>query len=201
MDAPKLKRRIVPIFLGAVTTPAPPLPEHISPATTKPVAASILEKQTELLGPALVYRIATGKATQADIDERVVYLNNQGHNFTPESLLWETKVKTSIEYNPHIQSWLKKWEPIAAEEEKRAEKRKIHRKSKPRDRSKNSRHRHASRNKSRNEGKTAYYKPQRCLEHTILASRRYAKRKRIILGRSLRRKADICAHIIKQMST
>lgn len=171
MDAnQKPKRRIVPTLIGPTTSIVGPQPDK----SAKIISANILEKQTELLGPALVYKIATGKATEQDINERVEYLNSLGQKWTPESLLSKTAVKTTIKYDPRIQAWLDKWQPIALEEERKPKR------------------------KSRNKSNTKY-KPKKCLEYSILTSRAYAKRKRIKLGRRLRKKVDICKHILSQL--
>jgi hypothetical protein len=187
---PKVKRRIVPTLIGPTTSTVPIEPVE----SIKQLPASILEKQTRLLGPGLVYKIATGKATEQDINDRVAYLNNLGQNWTPESLLKETEVKTSIEYNKRIEDWISKWQPIALEEEKRAAKRKASRKSKKRSKSKS---RSSRKRKSKRKSK---YNPHKCLKYSIIKSRQYAKRKMIVLGRKLRKKVDICSHIVRSVS-
>jgi hypothetical protein len=192
---PKVKRRIVPTLIGPTTSAIPIQIAEPTKQASINSSTHILEKQTQLLGPALVYKIATGKATQQDIEDRVSYLNNLGQNWTIDSLLKETEVKTSMEYNRHIQDWIDKWQPIALEEEKRKTRRKTNRKSKKRSKSR------AKLSRKRKSRQTNKYNPHKCLEYSILKSRQYAKRKGIVLGRKLRKKMDICSHIVRSISS
>jgi hypothetical protein len=193
----KEKRRIVPTLIGPPTTtifnPPPPAPAQ---------ERLLLEKQTILLGPSLVHKVATGRAQLADFEARVRLLNDQGGHWTVERLLEETGVKTMVEYNRHIKAWLDKWEPLARIEDENVRIRhKAHRspskRSKRRKRSK-SRKRSGRPRRGRPplpKADPAAYRSSQCLGYSVATSRAFARSHGIPLGRNLRRKAEICAYI------
>ena len=200
----KEKRRIVPILIGPPTAAAP-IPPPLAPAQEE----LLLEKQTRLLGAALVHKVATGRAELPDFEARVSMLNAQGGNWTVALLLEETGVKTTIQHDRHIKSWLDRWEPIALAEEEEAEarhrsrsaKRKARqRRPKPRKRSKSRRSRRRSRKPRRGRPPLAKaspteYRSKDCLSYSVATSRAFARARSIPLGRGLRRKAQICAYL------
>jgi hypothetical protein len=200
----KQKRRIVPTLIGPTTIPAPVI---------IPFSESLLEKQTKLLGPALVLQVTSGRATEKDFEHRLEYLKRTypSEHWTMDKLLAETAITVKKDIPARLKAVIDKWTEISEKTVKKPRKKRSKKKSPKQKKSrkhKSKSRRSSKAKKSRSKVKLSRKRAKKgknlplgnfsssdCMNYTVKKIRDYARNQSLPIPGKITKKDSLCRYL------